>query len=443
MSRDSARSPAFTKTPRLGAGLVLSLVFLVSGAATAAAQGNPVAGHWEGALRYRGADMPIRFHVESSGDSLVATLDIPSLVMAWEPVPTTPTRYGVLVEFPFGLGALSVEPKGDRVRAEKQLDDETLALDLWRAQSPPSTREEVVFRSGEVSLVGTLVVPNGKGPHPAVVLVHGSGRQGQSNWAYRSWADLFVRQGLAVLYYDKRGIGASGGEYGAGLSRLTEDVVAAVEFLKARSEVDPSRIGLKGSSQGAWISEAAASEIGDVAFLLLVSAAASTPRDQELQKIEYGMRDDGKSEDQIENALAYAGLYFYVARTGEGWPLLQEAVERAQAEDWGQYVDQPRSEADLAWWRENHAFQPAEVVRGSTSRSCCSTAPPIGSHRRWKTRTNFGTCSHHPNESRSMPIPGPIIGWKSARGRMRQAIGTGPRSLLGCERRLARGSRSM
>jgi pimeloyl-ACP methyl ester carboxylesterase len=118
-----------------------------------------------------------------------------------------------------------------------------------------------------------------------------------------------------------------------------------------------------GSSQGAWVAEAAAAERGNLSFLLLVSAAAGTPKDQELRKIEYGMRSDGRSEGQIEDALAYMGLYFYVTRTAKGWPLLQAAIERAQAEEWGQYVDQPRSEGDLSWWRENHAFQPSEAVK--------------------------------------------------------------------------------
>ncbi len=306
--------------------------------------------------------MAIRLHVEPAGDSIRATLDIPSLLMAWEPLPAIVTGGGVEVELPFGLGPMSIDPTGDEVHARKPLADDTLTLRLDRADPPPFSREDVRFRSGGTSLAGSVLTPPGNGPHPAVVLVHGSGRQGRDTGIYRGWADFFVRRGFVVLYYDKRGVGESGGEYGAGLRLLAEDGLAAVEHLRARPGVDPARVGLKGSSQGAWISKQVASTAGDLSFLVLVSAAADTPRDQEMQQIEYGMRDDGRDEDLIQDALAYMGLYFYVARTGEGWDLLESAVERAQAEEWGQYVDQPETLEDLDWWHENHAFQPAEVV---------------------------------------------------------------------------------
>jgi pimeloyl-ACP methyl ester carboxylesterase len=248
--------------------------------------------------------------------------------------------------------------------AEKAIGEHTLSLSLRRTSSPPFRREEVEFTSGDTRLVGALVVPPGEGPHPAVVLLHGSGRQGMHKWEYRSWADLLARQGLAVLYYDKRGVGSSGGEYGSSLRQLALDGIAAVRYLRTRPEMDPGRVGLWGLSEGAWVAEQVAADLGDMAFLLLVSGAASTPRDQDFQKLEYGMRSDGLPEEQIEDALAYAGLYFYVARTGEGWALLEAATKRAQREPWGQYVDQPRSQGDLAWWHENHAFQPASVVAG-------------------------------------------------------------------------------
>lgn len=342
---------------------VFIAAWLGLGATGAAAQGGQTASHWEGAFTFRGAEMPVRIELRSDGDSLLATLDIPSLLMAWEPIPATPTESGVQLDLPFGLGALPVVIGEDAARGAKVIGEDTLALDLGRAPPPPFTRQEVFFTSHGTVLAGTLVLPQGGGPHPAVVLLHRSGRQGRSSWVYRSWADVFVRHGLAVLYYDMRGVGESGGEYGASLSQLADDGLAAVRYLRSRNDVDRGRVGLKGASQGAWVAEQIAAELGDISFLLLESAASGTPRDQELQKIEYGMRADGRTEAEIEDALAYAGLYFYVARTGTGWPLLEDAVRHAQAEDWGQYVDQPRSEADLAWWHENHALQPAELVK--------------------------------------------------------------------------------
>lgn len=342
---------------------VFIAVWLAVGATRVSAQGVATETHWEGGLTFRGAEMPVRVHLRSDDDSLLVTLDVPSLVMAWEPIPATRTDNDVQLDLPFGLGSLPVELGEERARGAKVIGEDTLVLDLRRAPPPPFTREDVRFISGDTELAGTLVLPRGGGPHPGAVLLHRSGRQGMDSWEYRSWADLLARRGVAVLYYDMRGVGESGGEYGASLSELADDGLAAVQYLRSRNEVDPGRIGLKGASQGAWLAEQVAAEIGDISFLLLVSAAAGTPRDQELQKIEYGMRDDGRTEEEIEDALAYAGLYFYVARTGDGWALLEDAVRQAQTEEWGQYVDQPRSAADLAWWHQNHAFQPGGFVR--------------------------------------------------------------------------------
>ena len=339
----------------------LSLLVLLAGPSPSVAE-DLVRGSWQGALRFRGADLAIRLNVDSVGSSLRATLDIPSLLMAWEPISATLEQEGLELELPFGLGPIVVDLTAESPRAEKSIGDHTLELSLQRTEGHQCKRRDVQFKSGETSLAGVLVLPRGDGPHPAVVLLHGSGRQGKATWEYRSWADLLCRQGLAALYYDKRGVGDSGGEFGSGLRQLASDGRAAVEYLRSRSEVDAARIGLHGWSQGAWLAQQIAADLGDIEFLVLVSAAAGTPRSQELQKIEYGMCSDGRTEDEIESALAYSGLYFYVVRTGEGWSLLEQAIAHAQASEWGQYVDQPTALEDLAWWQENHAFQPVRSM---------------------------------------------------------------------------------
>lgn len=327
-----------------------------------AAQSNTASGHWEGTLEFRGQAMPIRIHIQDHAGSAVAALDLPGLIMSGHPIAAIFTNTGASLVLPFGLDTIAVEFDSESAKGTREFGEHTMTMRLVRGTPPPYGEEDVSFKSDGTVLAGTLVLPAGPGPYPSVVLLHGSGRQGKESWAYRSWADLLARLGLAVLYYDKRGVGMSEGEYDAGLRQLADDGAAAVNYLRSRPEIDPDRVGLKGSSQGAWLAEQVASDLGNVAFLLLVSAAAGTPRAQEVQKIEYGMRDDGRSEAEIESAIAYLGLYFYVARTGEGWSQLAMAIRVAQSEEWGSYVDQPRSEADLSWWRDNHAFQPAALV---------------------------------------------------------------------------------
>lgn len=319
------------------------------------------ADHWQGRFDFRGSTMAVRLELTPGAGEVEprAWLDLPGLLMAWEPLPVTRVEGGLQLEFPFGIGAFTIDPQAAVIDVQRLLGEEPMQLHLEPAPAPVFTRNEFAFAAAGAELAGELVLPAGKGPHPAVVLLHGSGVNTRDDWSYRSWADWLVRQGLAVLYYDKRGHGQSGGDHPANLEQLAADGVAAVRALRARADIASDRIGLMGGSQGAWLALLAAAELGDTAFLLLTSAPAVPPWRQQLQQVEHGMRDDGVAEADIEDALTYLGLYFYVARTGEAWPALQAAVLRAEKAPWGQYVDQPRSLDDLAWWHANHAVQPA------------------------------------------------------------------------------------
>lgn len=343
-------------------GLVLLAGLVVSRPALSAVESEPPGSeYWLGSFSYRGAEMSLRLRIQlaakGSASTPAAWLDLPGLLMAWEPVPVSRQDQQLLIEFPFGIGEFAFDPQDRQIDVSRKLGDSEITLRLEPAAAPEFTVIPLMFQSAGVSLAGEIAMPPGPGPHPAIVLLHGSGTGSRKSWSYRSWADLLVRRGLAVLYYDKRGTGESGGDANAGLRQLADDGIAAVKALRQVPGIDPARVGIKGSSQGAWLAEQVAADLGDISFLLLVGAPAVTPRQQELQQLEYGMRDDGMPESDIEAALNYLGLYFYVARTGLGWPLLEQAIVQAQAADWGRYVDQPRSLDDLAWWKQNHDFQ--------------------------------------------------------------------------------------
>src|SRR5215471_11551702 len=134
-----------------------------------------------------------------------------------------------------------------------------------------------VFENGDVRLAFTLDLPEGRGPFPAVVLGHGSGRvtRDQLLWASRHLTSL----GFAVLRFDKRGIGESTGTFvfvGTKDSpwvfpQLAGDVAAGVRFLRTRPEIDARRIGLFGVSQAGWILPLAARELDGIAFMILWS----------------------------------------------------------------------------------------------------------------------------------------------------------------------------
>jgi hypothetical protein len=117
--------------------------------------------------------------------------------------------------------------------------------------------------------------------YPGAVLVHGSGRVTGEELLDRAGRRL-TAMGFAVLAYDKRGVGGSTGEYtsiGPGNSDrmfdlLAEDALAGITALKARRDIDPSRVGLVGFSQAGWIMPLAASRSRDVAFVVIISGPA-------------------------------------------------------------------------------------------------------------------------------------------------------------------------
>ena len=84
-------------------------------------------------------------------------------------------------------------------------------LTVQVSSTRPAHEIDVTFQSGGVTLAGTLFVPDGPGPWPAMVLAHGSGPERRT--AFRPFADRFVRLGIATLAFDKRGCGESGGSW--------------------------------------------------------------------------------------------------------------------------------------------------------------------------------------------------------------------------------------
>lgn len=341
--------------------LCLAILPVQEAVAVPPAGESPLAGHWQGSLIFRGDELAVRLHLHQSGDAksvMTGTLDIPDLMMSWHPVPLTIEQGSPQIEFPFGIGTFPLHVQGKTIRSDKQIGEDTMALVLRRDPAPRLSLEDVIFRHDGIHLAGRLVTPAIKGPFPAIILVHGSGKVGRSSWSYASRADFLARLGYAVLFYDKRGVGDSSPiDHDPNLSDLEQDVLAALAFLKQRDDIDSRRLGLLGWSQGSWLSMKIAAQSNDISFVILGSAAAVTPGQQNMQQVEFGMRNDGVNETQIQDALAYLGLYFYVARTGEGWDLLQRAIQRGQGSTWLTYVDQPQHVENLAWWGANHDFQ--------------------------------------------------------------------------------------
>ncbi len=206
---------------------------------------------------------------------------------------------------------------------------------------PPvmGVKERVTFRSGDISLSGRFVRPAGDAPHPAIVLLHGSGGgQTHDKWYYRFHANALVRRGFAVLSFDKRGCGESTGNVRtATFQDLVDDGVAAVAFLRSRPDVMPGKIGLLGVSESGWFTPEIAAKAGKVAFIINRVSSPLSWRDTVLFEIEHSLREQGVSSNDVEAVLRFSSLLWQhqiEVSTGqvEANGPEREAVEASRAE---------------------------------------------------------------------------------------------------------------
>jgi pimeloyl-ACP methyl ester carboxylesterase len=151
--------------------------------------------------------------------------------------------------------------------------------DAIKARPVAYLQQEVRFNNlvGQTQLAGTFSRPKGKGPFAAVVLIAGTGHNTRDEdvWGHKVFvvlADALNRDGIAVLRYDKRGVGSSTGDYDAATTAdFTSDAAAAVTWLKAQPQIDTHRIGVLGHSEGGIIAPAVAAANKTVAFVVMIA----------------------------------------------------------------------------------------------------------------------------------------------------------------------------
>jgi uncharacterized protein len=220
--------------------------------------------------------------------------------------------------------------------------------------------EEVRFHNGTVELAGTLYMPRGPGPFPAVVMVHGAGSGRRDEYAF--YARWFAAHGIAGLAYDKRGTGASTGKrWEADYVDLSRDALAGLRFLQSRDRIDPRRVGVMGISEGEWVGLLAAVEAGDAAFLIVVSPSGRSPAEQVLYEVEGNLRRSGVAEEAIRQALDLNRRVFAFVRSGEGREALAADLEAARRQPWygtAKLPDDLGGAGDWAWWRSVMDFDP-------------------------------------------------------------------------------------
>ena len=275
-------------------------------------------GTWLGTLKVSAIELRIVFNLSAKPDgSFAGTLDSPdqgAAGIALSRVAVEKERITVEVKTVGGRyeGTLNT----DRSEMSGKWMQGGASLDLVmkrvkevpkpvRPQEPkrpyPYLDEEVTYQNatGRFTLAGTLTMPRTGQPRPAVILITGSGQQDRDEtvFGHRPFlilADYLTRRGIAVLRVDDRGVGGSKGDASQATSEdFARDVLAGVEYLKTRKEIDPKRMGLIGNSEGGVIAPIVATQSSDVAFIVLMAGT--------------GVPGDVIVERQIANLLQAAG----------------------------------------------------------------------------------------------------------------------------------------
>jgi uncharacterized protein len=301
---------------------------------------SPVEGLWQGAVETHG--MRLRFQLHISHDmegSLIAALDsldqgvtgLPANhVTLKDPIfhfeiPSVAGVYeGALNPAKNAITGKWSQTSADNLPLDFKRSDQT--LELRRTQTParpfPYLEEEITFGGGAegIVLAGTLTLPKGEGPFPAVLLIPGSGPQDRdeslaSHRPFLLIADAFTRKGIAVLRCDKRGVGKSTGNPDTATTMdLAADAKAALAYLKSRKEVDGMRIGLLGHSEGAIIAPYLAGHSKDVKWLVLLAAPATSGEQTLLNQSELIGRAGGLSDEQLEASLGFDQAAYALVR---------------------------------------------------------------------------------------------------------------------------------
>jgi uncharacterized protein len=173
---------------------------------------------------------------------------------------------------------------------------------------------ETKFKNEEqnLSLAGLLFFPPGEGPFPAVVIIHGSGTSQRDNMWYLTLADYLQKNGMLVLLPDKRGSEKSEGNWRtASFEDLATDAIAAVSYLKSQHNVENSKIGVIGMSQGGQIAPIAASKCPDINFVVNVVGGALPMHEQFIYEEKNNLREIGFLP-LVSNSLARLTTFYHI-----------------------------------------------------------------------------------------------------------------------------------
>lgn len=222
--------------------------------------------------------------------------------------------------------------------------------------------------TGGIELAATLTVPAGPGPHPAIVLLSGSGPSTRQN--LRKFSDPLNVAGFATLVYDKRGSGESSGSWTtASFDDNVNDAKAAVATLMADARIDRQLVGVWGVSQAGWFIPALAAHTPDLAFAIVLTGGGATPREVEMFMHEAALDRAGVTSAQRAQARRLLSAYFSWLASGVNRAGVVELMAQARSEPWYRAIrldEVMPSDANRPRWEWVAKYDPMPFIENMT-----------------------------------------------------------------------------
>lgn len=341
--------------------LFITLIFLIF-----VKQSLPqsIDGAWKGSIGIMGQQLDILVKFESGPDSIRGTIDI--LQQNAENLKlididfTSPKVYFVLPAAQ-GQAVFDGELLGDSITGKftqvglegtfriLKSTDGIIEDKHNNVEHVPYKQEEVTFMNGDIKLAGTLTMPYEHGKHPAVIMITGSGPQNRDEEIlgfkpFRIIADYLTRHGVSVLRYDDRGVGGSTGK---SVSQYTSadfasDVMEAVKYLKSRSDINPSQIGLIGHSEGGMIAPMVASKSKDIAFIVLMAGTGVKGIDILQEQTKDIILANGGTDKDVKVNSEMLNLIYTALQTDTGWDKVTEKLKEELLESYDKMTDEQK-----------------------------------------------------------------------------------------------------
>lgn len=225
------------------------------------------------------------------------------------------TQAPLLVKIPRDKLRISWSDKRKKVTAKK-----------LKFESDSYQDKEISFENKDIILSGTLSIPNGKGPFPAIILLWGHGPQNRDALGmFSKMADSFARNGVAVLRFDKRGIGESGGDFSRFTGKdLLSDAEKAIDFLSSQKEIDKDKITLLGHSEGGYIAASLAATNPNVSACIIMAGMDTIDLpDTDLEMMwSFDQSALNWNKEYLEDIARSANDTSQILKSGKDWAIL-------------------------------------------------------------------------------------------------------------------------